>query len=74
LQSRRGNRLFELALGPVALAFCGASSPADQTLIDHVLTEHGSDHFIAAFLEASGLDWAAALLGDFPNPAQEKTS
>jgi type IV secretion system protein VirB4 len=74
LQSRRGNRLFELALGPVALAFCGASSPADHTLIDRVLTEHGSDHFIAAFLEASGLDWAAALLGDFPNPAQEKTS
>jgi type IV secretion system protein VirB4 len=74
LQSRRGNRLFELALGPVALAFCGTSSPADHTLIDHVLTEHGSDHFIAAFLEASGLDWAAALLGDFPNPAQEKTS
>ena len=30
LQSRRGNRLFELGLGPIALAFCGASSPADQ--------------------------------------------
>jgi len=74
LQSRRGNRLFDLALGPVALAFCGTSSPADQTLIDRVLAEHGSDHFAAAFLGASGLDWAAALLSDFPNPAPEKTS
>ncbi|MGY2932132.1 type IV secretion/conjugal transfer VirB4 family ATPase [Bradyrhizobium sp. GM6.1] len=27
-QSRRGNRLFELGLGPVALAFCAASSKA----------------------------------------------
>ena len=36
LQSRRGNRLFELGLGPIALAFCGTSSPADQLLIDRV--------------------------------------
>src|SRR3546814_703400 len=28
LQSRRGNRLFELGLGPIALALCGASDPA----------------------------------------------
>lgn len=74
LQSRRGNRLFDLALGPVALAFCGASSPADQTFIDRVMAEHGSDRFAAAFLGASGLDWAGALHSDFPNPAPEKTS
>src|SRR3546814_365124 len=30
LQSARGNRLFELGLGPVALALCGASDPATQ--------------------------------------------
>ena len=29
LQSARGNRLFELGLGPVALALCGASDPGD---------------------------------------------
>ena len=29
-QSRRGNRLFELGLGEVALAFTAASSKADQ--------------------------------------------
>jgi len=74
LQSRHGNRLFELGLGPIALALCGASSPADQTLIDRVLSEHGADRFTAAFLEANGLDWAAALLSYFPSPAQEKTS
>ena len=37
LQSCRGNRLFELGLGPIALALSGASSPADQTRIDRVL-------------------------------------
>ena len=61
LQSRRGNRLFELCLGPVALALCGASSPDDQSLIDQVLAEAGPDPFAAAFLKAKGLDWAAEL-------------
>lgn len=74
LQSRRGNRLFELGLGPVALALCGASDPASQTLIDQVLAEHGAGGFAARFLEARGLDWAAALLGDFPTPEQETSS
>src|SRR6185437_14695159 len=36
-QTARGNRLFELGLGPVALAFCGAGSPDDQRLIDRCL-------------------------------------
>ena len=60
-QSARGNRLFELGLGPVALAFCGASSPADQTLIDRLLRD-GADDFARRFLSAKGLPWAAALL------------
>ncbi|MEW5704377.1 MAG: conjugal transfer protein TrbE [Pseudomonadota bacterium] len=72
LQSRRGNRLFELALGPVALAFCGTSDPASQTMIDRVLAEHGRDGFAAGFLDAVGLDWAAALLANFPNPNLEQ--
>ena len=70
LQSRRGNRLFELGLGPIALALCGASSPADQTRIDSVLAEHGPEGFTAAFLEACGLDWAAALLPGFSAPEE----
>ncbi len=74
LQSRRGNRLFELGLGPIALALCGASDPASQTLIDQVFAEHGAEGFTAAFLDARGLDWATGLLTDFPTPEQETSS
>ncbi|SHL52536.1 type IV secretion system protein VirB4 [Sphingobium sp. YR657] len=66
LQSRRGNRLFELALGPVALAFSGSSDAAAQSLIDSILKRHGPDGFAAAFLAARGLSWATDLLPDFP--------
>jgi len=62
LQSRRGNRLFELGLGPVALAFCAASSSADQTLIDRVRESSAPQDFAAKFLKARGIDWASALL------------
>jgi type IV secretion system protein VirB4 len=68
LQSARGNRLFELGLGPVALALCGASDPASQQRIDAILAEHGADAFAQRFLEAAGLDWAAELIAQFPNP------
>jgi len=74
LQSRRGNRLFELALGPIALALCGASDPASQILIDHVLAEHGSDRFAQNFLEARGLDWTAPLLDQFSFRPMEKAA
>lgn len=74
LQSRRGNRLFELGLGPIALALCGASDPATQTLIDKVLSEHGQEGFAARFLSARGLDWAAELLQQFPQPDKEQSS
>lgn len=66
LQSARGNRLFELGLGPVALALCGASDPAAQARIDAVLAEHGSDRFAEAFLRSAGLDWAADLIAAAP--------
>lgn len=66
LQSRRGNRLFDLDLGPIALALCGASSPADQQRIDEVLAEYGREDFASAFLASAGLDWAADLLSRSP--------
>jgi type IV secretion/conjugal transfer VirB4 family ATPase len=66
LQSARGNRLFELGLGPVALAFCGASDPATQQRIDALLAEHGAGGFAERFLAAADLDWAAGLLAQFP--------
>jgi type IV secretion system protein VirB4 len=61
-QSRRGNRLFELGLGPVALAFCAASSRTDQTRIAELLAEHGHAGFPRAWLFHRGLHWAADLL------------
>ncbi|AJP73413.1 conjugal transfer protein TrbE [Sphingomonas hengshuiensis] len=67
-QSRRGNRLFDLGLGEVALAFTAASSRTDQRRIAELLEAHGRAGFAAAWLRARGLDWAADLL---PLTAQE---
>jgi type IV secretion/conjugal transfer VirB4 family ATPase len=61
-QSRRGNRLFELGLGPVALAFCAASSTTDQGAIARLFAEHGPDGFAAVWLRHRRLPWAAELL------------
>lgn len=66
LQSARGNRLFELGLGPLALSLCGASDPERQKRIDGVLAEHGAGAFAHHFLVQEGLDWAAELLAAFP--------
>ncbi|NML88154.1 conjugal transfer protein TrbE [Sphingobium sp. TB-6] len=69
LQSQRGNRLFELDLGPVALALCGASDPDSQRRIDAIITEHGLDGFAGHFLSGCGLPAAADDLELFPSPA-----
>ncbi|MBI5263969.1 MAG: conjugal transfer protein TrbE [Bradyrhizobium sp.] len=61
-QSRRGNRLFELGLGEVALAFTAASSKADQVLIEQVLAEHGRDNFLSGWLKIRELGWAIDLI------------
>jgi type IV secretion system protein VirB4 len=68
-QTARGNRLFELGLGPVALALCGASSPDDQRLIDRCTAGGTPAGFAARFLEAKGLAWAADLIGRWQQPA-----
>jgi type IV secretion system protein TrbE len=62
LQSRGGNRLFELGLGPVALAFAAASAPADQLLIDRIFHEAGAAGFAERYLAERDLSWAADLL------------
>ena len=67
-QSRRGNRLFSLGLGEVALAFTAASSKTDHAAITDILAEHGRDGFAAAWLARRGLDWAVELLGQAPDP------
>ncbi len=65
VQSRLGNRLFDLGLGPVALAFVAASSPRDHAAIDRTLAEHGQGGFAMAWLTGRGLDWAADLARRF---------
>ncbi|WP_306253318.1 conjugal transfer protein TrbE [Parvularcula sp. IMCC14364] len=60
-QSSDGNRLFDLTLGEVALAFCGASSATAQQEIDAVLAQHGGAGFPEKWLEHHGLSWAAQL-------------
>lgn len=66
-QSRRGNRLFELGLGEVALAFTAASSKSDQIRIGELVAKHGTHAFAAHWLRHRGLYWAAALLPE-PDP------
>ena len=65
-QSRLGNRVFDLGLGPVALAFAGASSPEDQRAIDAVFAAVPPSDFATAWLRRRGLDWAAGLIPSFP--------
>ncbi len=65
-QSRLGNRVFDLGLGPVALAFAGASSPEDLRAVDAVLASVPASDFAAAWLRHRGLDWAADLVPSFP--------
>lgn len=64
-QSRLGNRLFDLDLRPVALAFAGASTPEDQREMDALLVSMPVSEFAAAWLRHRGLDWAAELLDQY---------
>ncbi len=69
-QSARGNRLFELGLGEVALAFTATSSKADQLAIDAITAAHGCADFAARWLRHRGLGWAAELL-PAPSPLSQ---
>lgn len=63
-QSSNGNRLFELGLGPLALATVGASSPGDQQLMTALLEEHGRAGFAPAYFAAVGHPDVAKYLSD----------
>lgn len=73
-QSQRGNRLFELGLGPVALALCGTGSSVDQKMIDEIKKQtldgvgnspSSPQGFASEWFKAKGLKWAADLLSSF---------
>lgn len=72
LQSARGNRLFDLDLGEIALALCGASDAASQARIDHLLKSADSNEFLARFLAGAGLEWAARLASGFEATAPHR--
>ena len=61
-QSARGNRLFDLGLGEIALAFTATSAKTDQLAIDQVAQTTRTTGFAAAWLRSRGLAWAADML------------
>ena len=67
-QSRRGNRLFELGLGEIALAFAAASSKTDQIRIGEMVAAHGRADFAEFWLRHRKLYWAADLLANLETP------
>jgi type IV secretion system protein VirB4 len=73
-QSRRGNRLFELGLGEVALALCAASDKAAHNAINALVEEGERPRFLEAWLSARGLRWAADLLPVLTNIAAPEQS
>jgi len=69
-QSRAGNRLFDLSLGPIGLSLCAASSKPDLKLARKLKDKHG-DEFAKYWLAAQGLEWASDLLNE-RTPTQEE--
>ncbi|MGB7419227.1 MAG: conjugal transfer protein TrbE [Erythrobacter sp.] len=65
-QSRAGNRLFDLTLGPIALALCGASSVSALMEADRIRASAERSDFAARWLRGQQLGWAADLLSSFP--------
>jgi type IV secretion system protein VirB4 len=71
LQSRRGNRLFDLKLGPIARTLCASGDPEAQQLIDRLVRDCRED-FARRFLENRGLAWAAALIDQIPAAKEQQ--
>lgn len=71
-QSRLGNRLFDLDLGPVALAFTAAASPAEQREISQILQGADAAGFAPAWLRHRGLGWASDLLTSHTSQLKEQ--
>ena len=69
-QSHGGNRLFDLQLGPVALAFCASASETDQADISKTIKAFGSENFAQQWLNFKGLEWAADLMSAEFNPEE----
>ena len=69
LQCIAGNRLFDLELAPIALAFCAAGSKQDQKAMDALVADLPPGGFAPAWLAQQGLSWAAELIQNNENGA-----
>ncbi|HBL93052.1 MAG TPA: conjugal transfer protein TrbE [Hyphomonas sp.] len=67
VQCPAGNRLFDLEMGEVALAFCAAGSKADLADIERIAAAVGPGEFAGAWLAHKGLGWAADLILETDN-------
>jgi type IV secretion system protein VirB4 len=61
-QSARGNRLFELGLGEVTLAFASVRQAEDLKQLEAVRARANREGFVPAWLHEQQLDWAADLI------------
>jgi type IV secretion system protein VirB4 len=61
-RSVKGRRLFDLGLGPAALALVGASSEQDQLFLDDLVRARPPSEYARAMLERRGVHWAASEL------------
>ena len=72
-QSRAGNRVFDLGLGPIALSICGASSVADLEAASRIHDNSVFPDFANEWLVRRELEWAADLLTTHPEFSTSKT-
>lgn len=64
-KSSLGSRLFELSLGPIALAYCGASSKKDRLMVDQILSTSDKKNFNEEWLRYKGMPETAVSYHEF---------
>lgn len=63
--SVEGTRLFDLAIGPVGLAFSASSGVESARNAHEIYLNYGNDGFASQWLSQKGLSWAATCLEGF---------
>ena len=71
-RSPLGSRLFDLALGPLARAYVGASSPEDQRTVRELLAREGKEGFNIHWLNYKRLPWAGDLYESLAEQVSQK--
>ena len=57
-----GSRLFDLGMGPIGLAFAGASGIETARVAQDIINKYGAENFAREWLLHLGVDWAADCL------------